>query len=118
MDACYRVHSALGPGLLESTYEHCLFHDLQQAGLFVEKQKPLPVIYQGLKLEAGYRIDLMVERQIIVEIKSVEQLSPTHEAQLLTYLKLSGCELGMLVNFNEAHLKNGMHRKIMSHQHR
>ena len=118
MDACYRVHSALGPGLLESTYEHCLFYDLEQSGLFIEKQKPLPVVYQGLKLEAGYRIDLLVERQIIVEIKAVEQLTPTHEAQILTYLKLSGCELGMLVNFNVAHLKNGMYRKIMSHQHR
>ena len=118
MDASYRVHSALGPGLLESTYEHCLSHDLDQTGLFIEKQKPLPVVYQGLKLESGYRIDLMVERQIIVEIKAVEQLTPTHEAQILTYLKLSGCELGMLVNFNVAHLKNGMHRKIMSHQHR
>lgn len=116
MDSCYRVHSALGPGLLESTYEQCLFYDLQQNDIFVEKQKSLPVVYQGLKLETGYRIDLLVERQIIVEIKSVEQISPTHVAQLLTYLKLSGCELGMLINFNEAHLKKGMHRKIMSHK--
>jgi GxxExxY protein len=114
MDACYRVHSTLGPGLLESTYEQCLFYELEQVGLFVEKQKPLPVIYQNIKLETGYRIDLLVENQIIVEIKSVEQLTPTHEAQLLTYLKLSGCELGMLINFNVARLKDGMRRKIMS----
>ena len=113
MDASYRVHSALGPGLLENAYEECLFYELRKNNISVERQKPLPLIYEEVKLECGYRVDLLVENQVIVEIKSVEDLNNTHKAQLLTYLKLSGCKLGMLVNFNESALKNGMKRLIL-----
>ncbi|MCH8569346.1 MAG: GxxExxY protein [Balneolales bacterium] len=114
MDSCYRVHSNLGPGLLESSYKECLFYELNKSGLWVEKEKPIPLVYEDVQLEAGYRVDLLVEHQIIVEIKSVEAVNDTHRAQILTYLKLSGCELGMLVNFNVAHLKNGMQRLILT----
>jgi len=109
----YKVHAALGPGLLESAYEACLEYELLQSGLNVERQKPLPVIYNEVKLDAGYRIDLLVEGQIIIEIKSVEAINPIYEAQLLTYLKLSGCKLGLLINFNVTDLKKGIMRRIM-----
>ncbi|MCK5838696.1 MAG: GxxExxY protein [Bacteroidales bacterium] len=112
LDCSFRVHTALGPGLLESAYEECLYYELLQSGLNVEKQIPLPLIYEKVKLEAGYRIDLLVENKIIVEIKSVESLADIHMAQILTYLKLSGCKLGLLVNFNVRHLKNGIKRVI------
>jgi GxxExxY protein len=96
----YTVHSELGPGLLESTYETCLEYELLDKGLKVERQKPLPVVYKDIKLNAGYRIDLLVEDKIIVEIKSVEAITPIFEAQLLTYLKLADKKLGLLINFN------------------
>jgi GxxExxY protein len=112
LDCSFRVHSGLGPGLLESAYEECLFYEIRQAGLFVEKQKPLPLIYKEVNLEIGYRIDLLVEKQIIIEIKSVEALNEVHMAQILTYMKLSSCKLGLLVNFNVRHLKDGIKRVI------
>ena len=112
LDSSFQVHTALGPGLLESAYEECLYYELLQAGLKVEKQIPLPLIYKEVKLNAGYRIDLLVEKKVIVEIKSVESLADIHMAQILTYLKLSGCKLGLLANFNVRHLKDGIKRVI------
>lgn len=114
LDCSFKVHTALGPGLLESSYEESLFYELKKMGLFVEKQKPMPLIYHEVKLDIGYRIDLLVERQIIVEIKSVDAFNEVHYAQILTYLKLSGCKLGLLVNFNVRHLKDGIKRIILS----
>ena len=107
-----KVHRALGPGLLESTYEVCLMHELVKMGLTVQAQVPLPVHYDGLKLDAGYKIDLLVENSVIVELKAVESLHPIHEAQLLSYLKLSGKKLGLLINFNVKMLKNGVKRLV------
>lgn len=106
------VHRALGPGLLESAYEACMVHDLAQAGLKVEQQKPLPIVYRGVKLECAYRLDLMIENEVIVEIKSVEKLLPIHQAQLMSYLKLSNCKVGLLINFNIRVLKNGIKRVV------
>jgi GxxExxY protein len=113
LDSSFKVHSALGPGLLESSYEECLYFELKQAGLLVEKQKPLPLVYQEVKLDIGYRVDLFVETVIIIEIKSVEAFTDVHFAQILTYLKLSGCKLGLLVNFNVRHLKDGIKRVVL-----
>ncbi len=110
--AAIAVHRALGPGLLESTYEACLFHELTQQGLQVEAQKSLPVVYREVKLDCGYRLDLLVENTVIVELKSVDRLAPIHTAQLMSYLKLSGCKVGLLINFNETLLKNGIVRKV------
>jgi GxxExxY protein len=107
-----RVHSALGPGLLESSYAACLHYELMQSGLFVEAQKPLPLVYHTVKLECGYRIDLMVERKLIIEVKSVEALNDIHLAQVLTYLKLADCRLGLLINFNVLRLKDGIKRVV------
>ncbi|MGH9446491.1 MAG: GxxExxY protein, partial [Terriglobia bacterium] len=107
--AAIRVHRALGPGLLESAYEACLAFELGKRGLRVEQQKPLPLVYEGVKLECGYRIDLLVEGSAIVEIKSVDRVAPIHEAQILSYLKLSGCKVGLLINFNVTILKDGIH---------
>ena len=104
------VHKLLGPGLLESAYVECLFYELQKAGLFVEKQKPLPLIYKEVRLDAGYRLDLIVEHKVIVEVKSIESLNDIHTAQVLTYLKLLGCKLGLLMNFNVLHLVDGLKR--------
>ena len=109
----YNVHSELGPGLLESTYEVCLEYELLQAGLKVERQKALPVVYRDIKLDAGYRIDLLVENKIILELKSVDELAPVHHAQLMTYLKLSELKLGLLLNFNVKDMKKGIKRIIM-----
>lgn len=106
------VHKALGPGLLESAYESCLIYDLGQAGLKVEQQKPIPVVYRSVKLECGYRLDLMVENEVVVEIKSVERLLPIHKAQLMSYLKLSDCRVGLLINFNVEVLKGGIQRIV------
>ena len=108
----FTVHSELGPGLLESTYQECLFYELTKSGFRVEKQMPLPLIYKEIKLEAGYRIDLLVENKIIIEIKSVTAFTDVHFAQELTYLKLSKCRIGLLLNFNVASLKNGIKRLI------
>ena len=109
----FKVHAQLGPGLLESTYEVCLESELLQLGLKTERQKALPVIYNDIKLNAGYRIDLLVENCLIVEIKSIDAINPIHEAQLLTYLKLSNCRLGLLINFNVVDLKKGIIRRII-----
>ena len=113
LDCSFQVHSALGPGVLESAYVECLYYELIQSGLKVEKQKTLPLIYQEVFLEAGYRLDLLVEDIIVIEIKSVESLCDIHLAQILTYLKLSGCNLGLLANFNVKHLKDGIKRIIV-----
>ena len=110
--AAIDVHHALGPGLLESAYEACLAYELTQNGLHVERQKSLPVVYKEVNLNAGYRLDLLVERRIIVELKAVDSLTPLHKAQLLSYLKLSGLNLGLLINFNVQVLKNGIQRVI------
>ncbi len=112
LDCAFEVHSNLGPGLLESVYEECLIFELQCAGLKVEKQKSLPLTYKGMLLESRLRIDILVENQIIIELKAVEELNDVHLAQTLTYLKLSGCKFALLVNFNVAHLKNGIKRVI------
>jgi GxxExxY protein len=104
VDAGMKVHSALGPGLLESAYEGCLLYELQRRGARVLKQVELPVVYDGIQIDVGYRLDLLVEDLVIVELKAVEALAPIHEAQLLTYLKLSGKKLGLLMNFNVLHL--------------
>jgi len=109
----YKVNSKLGPGLLESTYEVCLAHELINAGFFVETQKALPVIYDDIKLDAGYRIDMLVNNNVIVEIKSIEAIAEIHKAQILTYLKLAGKKIGLLINFNTQNLKNGIHRFIL-----
>jgi GxxExxY protein len=108
--AAIEVHKELGPGLLESSYEACLVYELQQQGLNVQQQLALPVVYKGVKLDAGYRIDIMVENKVIVEVKSVDALADIHTAQLLTYLKLKEIKLGLLINFNEVLLKNGLKR--------
>ena len=106
------VHKSLGPGLLESAYQECLYYELSKNGLLVSKEKPLPLVYEDVKLECGYRIDLMVEDKLIIEIKFVESLNDIHLAQVLTYLKLSGCKLGLLINFNVLLLKNGIKRVV------
>ena len=110
--AAIEVHRALGPGLLESAYEACLAFELAQRGLKVESQKPLPVVYKEVHLDCGYRLDLLVENAVIVEIKAVESLAPIHQAQLLSYLRLSGCKVGLLINFNVTVLKHGLRRLV------
>ena len=112
VDAAMAVHRELGPGLLESAYEQCLAFELARRGLQVERQKELPLIYQGMKMDAGYRIDLLVEGQVIVELKSIERIEPIHHAQLISYLKLSGLHLGYLINFNVRLLRDGLHRVV------
>jgi GxxExxY protein len=111
-DCALKVHQSLGPGLLESAYEECLYYELRETGLNVEKQKPLPLIYEEVKLDVGYRIDIIVENKLIIEIKSVEALNDVHFAQLLTYLKLTNCKLGLLINFNVSLIKNGVKRVV------
>ena len=112
LDSSFFVHSELGPGLLESAYEQCLYYDLSKKGLKVEKQKSMPLIFCEMKMELGYRLDLFVENDIIVEIKAVEALNDVHMAQILTYMKISGSKLGLLINFNCRHLKDGIRRII------
>lgn len=112
VDAAYKIHTTLGPGLLESAYEAISAHELQKRGLRVVRQKPIPVVYDGVHLEIGYRADLIVEDKVIVEIKSVEKLAPVHKKQLLTYLRLVDKRLGLLVNFGEALIKNGLKRVV------
>jgi GxxExxY protein len=112
VDCAMRVHSALGPGLLESAYEACLAHELRKAGLRVETQVALPVVYDGIRLDVGYRIDILVEDAVIVEIKACDAITAVHQAQLMSYLKLSGKTLGLLINFHVAHLKNGIKRIV------
>lgn len=112
VNAAMRVHTELGAGLLESTYTSCLQFELREAGFGSAAQVGLPVVYHGVKLELGYRIDLLVEDLVVVEIKSVDALSPVHQAQILSYLKLSGKSLGLLINFNVVHLKDGIRRFV------
>jgi GxxExxY protein len=111
-EAGLKVHRTLGTGLLESAYQECLYYELRKLGLMVEKQKALPLVYEEVKLDAGYRIDLLVENKLVIEIKSVEALNDLHLAQILTYLKLSNCKLGLLMNFNTVLFKNGVKRVI------
>ena len=110
--AAIEVHKALGPGLLESTYEGCLEHELSLAGISFERQVPLPVSYKSLQLDCGYRLDFLIEKMVVLELKAVEGLQPIHEAQLLTYLKLGGWPIGLLINFNVPVLKNGIKRMV------
>jgi len=112
--ACIEIHKTIGPGLVESAYEECLCHELRLAGLGFERQRPLPVSYKGVHLDCGYRIDLIVEGKLIVELKTVQELLPIHEAQLLTYLKLSGLAVGLLINFNVPALRRGI-KRIVNH---
>ena len=112
VDAAMKVHTFLGPGLLESSYEACLCHELKIRGLTVSTQLPIPLVYEGLHLEVGYRADLVVENAIIVELKAVEKLVAVHEAQLLSYLRLTGFRVGLLINFHEEHLRHGIRRRV------
>lgn len=114
VNAAFQVHQTLGPGLLESIYEECLAGELISLGLKVSRQTPMPVIYKGRIMDVGFRIDLLIEDQIIIEIKSTESLVPIHYAQVLSYLKLSKLKLGFLINFNVSRIKNGIHRVIQS----
>ncbi|MGN6399603.1 MAG: GxxExxY protein [Flavisolibacter sp.] len=110
LDAAFEVHKQLGPGLLESTYEHCMAYELVQRNLTIQTQLVLPVIYKSVMLDCGYRIDIKVNDKVIIEMKAVEALNDIHMAQILTYMKLSGCKLGYLLNFNVRHLKDGIKR--------
>ena len=112
VDAAMRVHSALGPGLLESAYIACVAYELHKRGVRVRTQVPLPVVYEGVRIELGYRVDLLVDDAVVVELKAVAKLLPIHEAQLLSYLKLSGHRVGLLINFHTPHLKNGIKRMV------
>ena len=112
VDAAMRIHSRLGPGLLESAYEACLSYELQKRGLSVAMQVALPVVYEGIKIQIGYRLDLVVADTVIVELKALEAIHPTHKAQLLTYLRLSGKRVGLLLNFNVVHMKDGIFRVV------
>ena len=112
VDAAMRVHSALGPGLLESAYEGCLAFELIERGLSIQRQLEMPVIYRGHRVDIGYRIDLLVESVVVVEIKAVDRFAPIHEAQLITYLKLADKRLGLLLNFNVLHMKDGIKRMV------
>lgn len=112
VDVCYRIHVKLGPGLLESVYEAILYHELQKRGLNVERQKPLPVIWDGISLDIGFRADLIVENKVILEIKSVEQVIEVHGKQVLTYLKITKMKLGLLINFNVPIIKLGIKRVV------
>jgi len=112
LKAAYSVHSNLGPGLLESAYEACLHYELLASGLIVERQVPMPLIYKEIKLETGYRIDLFVEKSIVIEVKAVESFTDVHLAQMITYLKLSNSKIGLLINFHVNSLKNGIKRVV------
>ena len=114
--AAIEVHRHLGPGLLESAYEVCLVHELMAAGLHVERQVPLPVVYKGVSLECGYRMDLVVERQVVCELKTVDRLNDIHTAQVLSYLRLSGLRVGLLINFHQTTLKAGIKRLSLSRE--
>jgi GxxExxY protein len=110
VDIAFKIHNKLGPGLLESVYEEIMYYELQKAGLYVERQKGIPVVWDGFKMELGFRADLIVGNKLIIELKSVELISPIHPKQLLTYLKITGMKLGLLINFNESLIKNGITR--------
>jgi len=113
LDSAYKIHTNLGPGLLESAYQACLVYELRKKNLKIEVEKPLPLIYEEVKLDCGYRIDILVEDQVVVELKCVEAFTEVHTAQVLTYLKLSGCKIGLLLNFYTKSLKNGIKRIIL-----
>ncbi|MBI5403101.1 MAG: GxxExxY protein [Ignavibacteriae bacterium] len=113
LDCAYEVHTLLGPGLLESAYEECLVFELTKRNLKVERQKPLPVVYKNIKLEFGYRIDILVENSILIELKTVDAIIPVHVAQILTYMKFSETKTGFLINFNVKHLKEGIKRFVL-----
>ena len=113
VDCAIIVHRLLGPGLLESAYEECLHYELNSNGINTLKQVPMPLVYKDKKLELGFRLDLLVEEKVIIEVKSVEALNPVHQAQIMTYLKLSGCRIGLLINFNVQFLKDGIRRIII-----
>jgi GxxExxY protein len=113
VDAAMKIHSALGPGLLESAYAACLKHELIKRGLKVACEVPLPVVYDGVRLDAGYRLDLVVEDTVVVELKAIEALAPIHQAQIISYLKLSGKPIGLLINFHSLHLKDGIKRFVV-----
>ena len=112
VDACYKIHTTLGPGLFESVYEEILEHELINRGLKIKRQQAIPVIWDDIKFDHGFRADLIVEDKVIIEIKSVESIAPVHQKQLLTYLKLTDLKLGLLINFNEALIKHGIHRIV------
>ncbi len=114
VDCAYKVHTALGPGLLESVYKKCLAHELAKQNLGIETQVHLPVVYDRVELDAGLRLDIWIEKKIIIEIKAIEELAPIHQAQLLTYLKLTGNQLGLLINFNTPLIKQGIRRVVLS----
>ena len=109
----FKVHSALGPGLLESSYKECLFYELNKNGIYAEKEKPMPLYYEDIKMDIGYRLDLLIDNRVVVEIKCVEAFTDVHTAQLITYLKLSKCKVGLLLNFKTASLKKGIKRIMM-----
>ncbi len=113
IDCAVAVHKELGPGLLESAYEECLFFELNSIGLDVVRQLPMPLIYKGHRMDIGYRIDLLVEEKVIIEVKAIDSINPVHQAQIMTYLKLSGCRIGLLINFNVDYLKDGIRRLII-----
>jgi GxxExxY protein len=113
LDCAFKVHTALGPGLLESAYKECLNYELLKQNLSVEKEKPIPLIYEEVKLDCGYRIDLLVESKVVIELKVVESFTDVHITQILTYMKLSKCKLGLLLNFYTKSLKNGIKRLIL-----
>jgi len=113
LDCAFKVHTALGPGLLESTYRECLAYELNKSGLKIEKEKPMPLVYEEVQLDCGYRIDLLVENKVVIELKTVEAFNDVHIAQTLTYMKLSGCNLGLLLNFYTKSLKDGIKRLIL-----
>jgi GxxExxY protein len=112
IDAAMRVHTVLGPGLLENAYQVCLEHELRRRGHFVQGQWPLPILYDGVHIDVGYRVDLLVDDLVIVELKAVAKVLPIHEAQLLSYLRLSGVRVGLLINFHELRLKDGIRRMV------
>jgi GxxExxY protein len=112
VDCCFKVHIELGPGLLESVYEEVLSYEIIKRGLKLERQKGIPVVYDQIKMELGFRADIIVENKVIIELKSIEAIAPVHAKQLLTYLKLTGLKLGLLVNFNEALIKDGIKRIV------
>jgi GxxExxY protein len=113
INAAMAVHLVLGPGLLESAYQVCLIHELRKRGMHIEAEVPVPVIYDGIKLECGYRIDIVVENSVVLELKAIEAIAPIHEAQLISYIKLSGNRLGLLINFHVLHLRDGIMRRVV-----
>jgi len=114
VDVCYKIHTTLGPGIFESVYENILEYELIERGLNIIRQQPIPVIWEGIKFDQGFRADIIVENKVIVEIKSIEAIGPVHQKQLLTYLRLTDLKLGLLVNFNEALIKNGIQRIVIN----